>query len=367
MLKLLILDNSSTSLYRFRKELIVALVSAGWLITVSAPNDGFVAKLEELGINFINTPVDRHGINPMHDYTLLRRYRSLMCEIWPDIILTYTIKPNIYGNLAAQNIGVPVMSMVTGLGRSFIKDNKLLHIVKILYRRAFKKTARIFFLNREDMEIMRSARLVSGQEYLLASGEGVNLDEFPVMDYPASPIVSFLYIGRVMRYKGVGKLIEAACRLKAEYPDKFSVTLIGCCESDIEKEVKQAALNGVIRYEGFQKNIKSFLLDSHCVVLPSYYKEGLPVSLLEAAACSRPLIATNISGCREVVDEGVNGFLCQAGDVSSLYDCMKRFLTISYEQRAEMGELSRRKVETEFDRRDVVNKMIDSLKQAVSI
>jgi len=355
------LDNSSISLYRFRKELIAALVASGWQVTASAPNDGLLDNLEKPGLTFIDTPVDRHGANPVRDYALLRRYKRLMRETRPDAVLTYTIKPNIYGNLAAEKFGLPVISMVTGLGETFINGGLVSRIVRPLCRAAFRKTARILFLNREDMEIMRGARLVSGQEYLLASGEGVNLDEFPAMDYPTGPVVSFLYLGRVMRSKGIGQLIEAARRLKVEYPDKFSVTLIGYHEGDIVEEVERAALEGVVRYAGFQKDIKFFLRNAHCVVLPSYYKEGLPVSLLEAAACARPLIASDISGCREVVDDGVNGYLCRVRDAESLYGCLKRFLEISDERRAEMGESSRRKVEAEFDRREVVSKVADLL------
>lgn len=361
MKKALILDNGTISLYRFRKEVIAALISAGWQVTVSAPNDGLLDKLEAFGMTFIDTPIDRHGTNSMRDYALLRRYRKLIREIRPHVVLTYTIKPNIYGNLAAKKFGVPVISMVTGLGETFINDNMVSRIVKLLYRLAFKKTSRILFLNHEDMEIMRDARLVSGQEYLLLSGEGVNLDEFPAMDYPESPVVSFLYVGRIMRAKGIGQLIEASRRLKTGYPGQFSVTLIGYHEGDMKDEVEQADREGIIHYAGFQPDIKPFVRDAHCVVLPSYYKEGLPVSLLEAAASARPLIATDIGGCREVVEDGENGFLCKPRDADSLYDCMKRFLDMPDGQRAEMGTTSRHKAEMGFDRQKVADVIMNFL------
>lgn len=364
MRNVLILDNGTIALYRFRKEVVAALIAAGWRVTVSAPNDGFLDKLLELGITYIDTSVDRKGTSPVRDYYLLRKYRRLMCDIKPDVVLTYTIKPNIYGNLTAKGLNIPVISMVTGLGEAFIYDNSISRLVKVLYRLAFRKTSRILFLNQDDMEIMREAGLLSGQERLLISGEGVDINEFPVIEYPDTDTVSFLYMGRIIRPKGIGQLIEASRRLQAERPGAFTVTLIGYHEGDMSGEVERAERAGIIRYAGFQKDVKPFVTSAHCVVLPSYYKEGLPVSLLEAAASARPIIATDIGGCREIVGNGVNGLLCKPRDTDSLYECMKRFLDLTNDRRMEMGKNSRNKVEAEFNRAYVVDmmlKMIDAV------
>lgn len=355
MKKILILDNSTSSLYRFRKEVIAAFAADGRQVTVSAPDDGFLDKLKATA--FIDTPISRHGKNPVRDFALILRYRELMREIRPDIVFTYTIKPNIYGNLAAASCGIPVISTVTGLGRAFEANGLLSHVVKHLYRAAFRKTARILFLNRDDMEFMRNAGLLPGRERLLTSGEGVNLSEFPAMEYPDAQTVSFLYAGRIMRSKGIGQLIEASRKLKAEYPGAFTVTLIGYHEDDLLSGKQE--WEDAVHYAGFQQDIKPFLRDAHCVVLPSYYKEGMPVSLLEAAASARPLITTDINGCREAVEDTVTGFLCRPYDAENLYDCMKRFLELPHERRAEMGKASRRKAEAEFDRRMTVDTMME--------
>ena len=362
MKTILILANGTMSIYRFRKELIATLVGKGWQVVVSAPNDGFLDELQSLGITFIDTPIDRRGTNPIRDYALIRHFRTIMRDIQPDVVLTYTIKPNIYGNLAANGLGIPVLSMVTGLGDAFLRNDIINRIVKILYRSAFKTTACVIFLNHEDIEIMRNSRLLNGRSYLLKGGEGVSLDAFPLLEYPDAPVVSFLYVGRIMRTKGVRELIQAARRLQNEQSGAFEVTLIGYHEGDIKDEVEQAQREGVVHYAGFQKDVRPFMQQAHCLLLPSY-KEGMSVALMEAAAMGRPIITSNISGCRELVEDGVNGFLCKPKDVDSLYDCMERFLELTNEQRTEMGQASRRKVEAEFDREAVVVEMVALIKE----
>ena len=358
MKKILILANGTMSVYHFRRELIAALVSEGWQVFVSSPEDGFSDELRALGITCIDTPLDRHGTNPCRDYALIRRYRAMIRELGPKILLTYTIKPNIYGNLAAKGLNIPVISVVTGLGDAFLREDMVSRVVKILYRRALEKTACVVFLNREDLEFMRDTRILAGPGLLLSGGEGVNINEFPALDYPEASVISFLYVGRIMRTKGVGELAEAARQLRAEYREAFDLTLIGYHDGDIKDKVEQAEAEGVMRYAGFQKDVRPFVQTAHCVLLPSY-KEGMSVALMEAAAMGRPIIATDIGGCREIVEDGVNGFLCKPKDVYSLYDCMKRFLSLPAERRKEMGAASRRRARAEFDRQTAVRAMTD--------
>jgi galacturonosyltransferase len=317
----------------------------------------FTQKIKDLGCSYIDTYVDRRGANPLKDYALYREYRSLLREIKPDLALTYTIKPNIYGNFAANKSNIPVISTVTGVSGGFFRGGVISMAVKTLCRAAFRKTASVVFQNSEDEALMRRYKIIKGQRTLMVPGSGVNLKEYEVLDYPDTPVTSFIFVGRFMRAKGVIELIEAARRLGAEYPDSFTVTLVGFGESDINQEVERAEQEGIIINAGFKEDVIPFYRDSSCVIMPSY-KEGMSNVLLEAAASGRPLIATDVSGCRETVDDGVNGFLCKPKDADSLYNCMKRFMSLPYETRAEMGRASRGKVEKSFSRDIVIATMI---------
>ena len=355
-----ILTNNSVGLYRFRKEVMLDLLAKGYKVFVASPNDGFIEELKALDVTYINTPISRRGANPFRDYALYKQYCALLKEIQPDIVLTYTIKPNIYGNLAARKLNIPVISTVTGLGDAFFCKGIVSWIVKFLCRCAFRKTLCIMFQNIEDEKILRNVGIIKNQRVLQVPGSGVNIDEHNVLKYPEESKINFLYIGRILRSKGIGQLISATRKLKLEYPDAFTVGLIGFNEGDISEEFDQAIQEGIISYAGFQNDIIPFIQDAHCVVLPSY-KEGMSNVLLEAAACGRPLITTNVSGCREIVDDEVNGFLCEAQDIESLYNAMKRFIGLPQKQKIEMGQASRQKVVASFDRRLVVKAMVDEI------
>lgn len=356
----MILANGTICLYRFRKELITALTEYKQ-VYVSAMDDGFSEELKSLGVSYIETPISRRNANPFQDLVLLCRYLIMMYKIKPDTVLTYTIKPNIYGNFAARLCGIPVISTISGLGDGFLNQGIIGLIVKFLYILAFRGVSSVVFQNEEDERIMRQAGIIGNHRVVLVPGSGVNLKEHNLMDYPVDSKVSFLYIGRIMHTKGIYELIEAARRLKSEKTYEFSVNLMGFNnEEEIEKVVQQAEKEEIISNIGFQKDIVPFIEEAHCVVLPSY-REGMSNALLEAAASGRTLIASDVSGCREVVEDGVNGFLCTPKDADSLYDCMKRFLGLSQDQRVKMGLASRRKMEERFNRDIVVNTMVDEI------
>lgn len=364
MKKILIIMNSTISLYRFRKELLEALAAKKWQVFVSAPNDGLLNELKTLKIQqFIDTPINRHGTSPVEELKLLLRYRRMIRKIRPDIILTYTIKPNIYGNLVAKSLHIPVISTMTGLGDAVMGGNAVSRFILLLYRYAFRSVSCVVFQNVEDEKILRRERIVVSQNSLQVMGSGVNLEEHILIKYPDAEDVSFLYIGRIMKTKGVELLIDAARRLKNEGNNKFTLTLIGYHEGDIKHTVELAEAEGIVLDAGFQEDIKPFIRKAHCVVLPSF-REGMSNALLEAAAFGRPLIATDVSGCREIVDE-TNGFLCKAQDLDSLYQCMKLFLDLPDEKRSEMGAASRRKVEAEFDRKSVTETILTEINKLV--
>jgi len=356
--RVLILSNNSFGFYRFRKELLEALVKR-YEVYVSTPDDGYIDEMKAIGIKFVDTPINRRGVNPFKDLALLRRYRFMMREIKPDVVLAHTAKPNIYGNLAARRLKIPVISAITGLGDGFHNKNIVGSIVKFLYRVSLRKTVCITFPNRDDEGIMRRAGIIRDHHRVLfVSGSGVNLQDYQVLEYPESDEVSFLYMGRIKASKGVGELIEASRKLKLESKSGFNVTLMGMDEEEVSMD--EAIKEGVIRYIGLQKDIVPHVRAAHCIVLPSY-TEGMSNSLLEGAASGRPLITTTAPGCKEAVDEGVNGFLCQPADAHGLYECMKRFTLLSNDERLKMGLASRRKVENEFDRNLVVDIMLKEI------
>jgi len=358
-------SNAASVIYWFRKELIEALLRKGWQVFVSAADDGFGPELTRLGAEFINSPVDRRGANPARDLRLLWFYRRLLRAVKPEAVLTYTIKPNIYLNLAALGLKLPVISTVTGLGDSFINDVFYKKIVFFLYRLAFasKRTA-VVFQNREDRGIMLARKLVREGQSMVLPGSGVNIGAFPPKPYPAGDEVVFLYAGRLMFNKGIRELLAAARRLKEEgRPAK--VRLIGYYDDDLKEEVEEAQKQGWIEYCGFQREVGPYMAASHCVVLPSY-KEGMSNTLLEAAASGRPLIACDVSGCREIIDDGQNGFLCRPKDADSLRAAMCAFMALSQERRAEMGRKSREKAEKEFDRALVTAKITAEIERQLA-
>ena len=361
---LLILGNGTISLYKFRKELMAAVAEYS-NVYVSAPDDGFADEIKSTGAHYINTYVDRRKANPFSDIILLLRYILLIRRVKPKVILTYTVKPNIYGNFAARLLKVPVISTVSGLGDGFLNPGMVGKIVRILFTLAFKSVGTIVMQNPADEAAMVAAGIITNQRIIHVPGSGVNLKEHKVLDFPNpkdadNNHISFLYIGRIMHSKGIGELIKAGRRLKNDTAYSFDINLAGFEEADAKDLIKQAEADNIVSSLGFQKDISPALEEAHCVVLPSY-SEGMSNALLEAAASGRGLIASDISGCREIVDHGVNGFLCKPKDEESLYHCMKDFLDTTAEAQKQMGKASRDKVVKQFDRDIVTNTMIEEI------
>ena len=359
MNRILILTNSTIGLYKFRKELLEKLGKTH-KVFVSVPSDGFENELKNLDIHYIKTPVDRRGTNPLRDFLLLCRYFFIIIRTRPNVILTYTVKPNIYGNLAAKLFLIPVISTITGLGDGFLNDRLSGKLVRFLYRIALWRTKTVAFQNREDVTVLSNYGIIRNQNLLFVKGSGVNLSQHTPIKYPNDGTINFLFIGRKMTTKGVGHLINASEKLKKE-GYIFKTMLIGDTdEADITERLEKSEKDGIITNLSFQKNVSDFIAKAHVVVLPSY-SEGMSNVLLEAAASARPLITTDVSGCREVVDEGINGFLCTPKSDESLYRAMKDFLNIDNSHRESMGLKSREKVEKEFNRNDVINIMINEI------
>lgn len=363
MKKILIIVNSNIGYYFTRKELMSELVNQGYQVYMASINDGFVEEIEALGVTYIETPYDRRGTSILQDHHLYKNYLQMLKKRKPDIVLAYTAKPNIYGNMAAHRLKIPVIANITGLGDTFLKTGLLSHLVKFLYRTALKKTPVITFQNQDNVEIMRRANVLKNQRVVMLPGSGVNLEQYIALPYPEETVeeIRFLFVGRYLHSKGIGELITATRNLKKQNKYNFKVTLIGYEDDDVIEKIKTAVAEGIVEDCGFQKDVLPFLEQAHCMVLPSY-SEGTSNALLEAAASARPLITTNTGGCRETVDDGVSGFLCEVADATGLEKCMERFLTASHADRVRMGQASRRKMEQTFDRKIVIEIISNEIK-----
>ena len=358
MSKILILANHYNTLRIFRRELIKELIAAGNNVFVAIPPADIenIRILESYGCKVVITKMERRGTNPFADLLLTIRYINLLRTIKPDKVITYTIKPNIYGSLACKILKVNHYTNVTGLGSAFQSKSFTNKLVTTLYRITLNKASRVFFENNESREMFVRRNIVSTEKTTVMAGAGVNLDEFPFCDYPAYGAIKFLFIGRIMREKGVNELRAAIEQTKEAYPN-VDFDFIGWYEDSLKEVVTDLEQRKLIKYHGFQPDVRPFIRESNCVILPSYH-EGMSNTLLESAAMGRPLIASNIPGCKEAVIDGESGFLCNVKDSTDLYLKIKRFIDLSYTEKTEMGYASRKHMEAVFDKRGVVERTL---------
>lgn len=358
-MKILIFSNDDSGLFHFRKELITALVEDNEVVLSFPLGGAFSERLEQLGTRIIDTPVDRRGKNPFSDLKLLGKYNKILRQENPDIVLTFTIKPNIYGGIACSRFHIPCIANVTGLGTSIENPGLLSKISLLLYRIGLRKDHCVFFQNESNYLFFKKKKII-GSHYQIIPGSGVNLSENCYEEFPNDDkSVVFLFIGRVMKDKGIIEFLESADRTKAKYPQS-RFTIIGNFDEDLKTQVDEYCKNGIVEYCGFQNNVHQFIKACHCVVLPSYH-EGLANVLLEAAACGRPVIASDIPGCQETFDEGISGFGCKPHDVESLVSAMEKFVSLPFERKKQMGLAGRRKVEKQFDRQIVVDSYLEEI------
>lgn len=357
---ILVLANNSDGLYGFRKELLEALSRRAELYA-AIPDNGCFAELESIGCQVIEIPVDRRGVNPITDIRLFFKYLRLIQELTPTKVITYTVKPNIYGGIACQLCKVPYAVNITGLGTTFQKKGLLRSFVSLLYKVASFEADAIFFENSGSMQVMVDEKIVNWKQCCVLNGAGVNLDKYRYMDYPKEDRkIRFLFVGRIMKEKGVDELFEAITRLKSEYGENVILDVVGMFEESYQQRIEKLQNDDIIVFHGYQQDVKPFYETAHCVVLPSYH-EGMSNVLLEAASCGRPIITSNICGCREAVDDGVSGFLCEAKNTESLYNAMKHFVELTREERIKFGLAGRERMEKIFDKREVVKKTIERL------
>ncbi len=356
-MKILILTNNDVGLYQFRRELVFELLKDNRVL-ISCPNGELIKPFERMGCIFIDTPVDRRGVNPKTDIKLFYQYVKLLWIEKPDLVITYTIKPNIYGGLASRMLGISHVTNITGLGTAFQNKGILRNIVTIMYKVGIKNAKTVFFENEENCQVFIEKGIVSKEKVCLLMGAGVNLEHYSVTSYPLTEGTRFLFMGRVMKEKGINELFEAMHRL---YMDGIACTLdiLGGCEEDYKEIIKKYETEGWINYYGYQKDVRPFINNCHCFVLPSWH-EGMANTNLESAASGRPVITSNIHGCLEAVEDGISGYLAEEKNPGDLYRVMKKFTELSYTERKAMGLAGRKRMEELFDKKKVV---ADTIKQ----
>lgn len=357
-MKIIILANSSKGLFGFRQELIAELLKKN-TVCAYTPDNGSVSAIKALGCEVFDLPVDRRGMNPQKDFTLFRRILAILKREKPDLVITYTIKPNIYGGLACCLRSVPYVVNITGLGTAFQNKGILHRIVTIMYKFGLKEAKTVFFENEENRQIFIKLGIVPEQKTCLLMGAGVNLTRYHVTEYPAGETTKFLFMGRVMKEKGIDELFEVMHRLNADGID-CSLDLLGSYEENYKEIIEKYEAEGWLNYQGYQMDVTPFISAVHCFVLPSWH-EGMANTNLESAASGRPVITTNIHGCLEAVEDGVTGYLVEKKNPDDLYRAMKNFTGLSYEKRKEMGLAGRKRMEKLFDKKNVVENTISRL------
>jgi glycosyltransferase involved in cell wall biosynthesis len=361
--------NTAWNLANFRRPIIDALLKRGDQVTILAGADHSLSDLEKIGCQVVALPIDSKGTNPLRDLILQRQIKRSLEAHQPHVLLNYTIKPVIFGTRAACAMNIPVINTITGLGTTFIKDNWITRIVERLYRDALPRSHTVFFQNQDDLAEFGNRNLLRDVRPQIVPGSGVDLDTFEPSPVASSKPDTFLLIARILKDKGIGEFVEAARLLNADLPDtRFQLlgplgvaNRTAISEADVSAWVRE----GVVEYLGETNDVRPFIRRSHCVVLPSY-REGMPRSLLEAAAMGRPIIATDVTGCREVVQDGSNGYLCNVRDPQDLAAKIRQFISLPHLKRQEMGQASRHLAESKFDVRTVVGTYLNLIDQVIA-
>lgn len=363
-MKVAVVLNTSWNIYNFRKGLIKSIMDKGNQVITIAPKDNYTYKLIDMGCRHIPLKMDSRGANPLKDFLLILELYRIYKKIRPDVILHYTIKPNIYGTIAASLLGIPVVNNVCGLGTMFLKDNIVSKVAVALYKIAFRFPKKIFFQNEDDQELFVKRKIVSRKVCGLLPGSGININDFTPGKDKLNKQFTFLLISRLIYDKGILEYIEAIERLKNEGVDaKFQ--LLGKIDENHRRGIPNQLIQewieqNQVEYLGSTADVKPFIENADCIVLPSY-REGTPKSLLEAASMAKPIVATNVPGCNNVVKDGKNGYLCKLKDSSDLAQKMKMMISLEPQSLSEMGKYSRNYVKQKFDENIVIQKYISTI------
>jgi glycosyltransferase involved in cell wall biosynthesis len=363
--KIAIVSNLSWNLYNFRLSLMFAMRDAGYEVIAIAPYDRYSQKIIDAGFEFHDIKMNAQGINPLEDLKTTYAFYKLFKKISPDVLCQYTIKPNIYGSFVASILKIRMINNIAGLGTLFIKESVVTKIAKLLYKVSQHKADRVFFQNRDDLAFFTSKGIVKVEKCDVLPGSGVDIKRFKPHYKEDSQNIKFLLIARIIWEKGIGEYVKAAREIKKTYPN-VEFCLLGFLDVEnpgaiTKNEMNEWVEEGVINYLGVSDNVDVVIQSADCVVLPSYYREGTPKALLESGSSGKPIITTDSVGCRDVVDHGENGYICEPRSWEDLKLKIEMFLALSHEERLEMGRKSREKIEKEFDEKIVINKYLDLL------
>lgn len=366
-MKILIICNCTTGLERFRGMLIEKLIEqknrVSVIVPVSDEEKELAAekRIEKMSCKLIRISMERRGMNPVRDFSLFRAYYKVIKAEKPDLIITYTIKPNIYGGFASRILKVPYAVNITGLGTAFQGTGMLRKMVTVMYKVALKKAKIVFFENVENRDVIVDAGIIPKEKAHVLAGAGVDLEHFYYSDYPMdTENTRFLFIGRVMQEKGIDELFYVVHKLN-EAGYKCSLNVLGGFEENYSDKMKQYETEGWLLYQGYQSDIRPFVENTHCFVLPSWH-EGMANTNLECAAMGRPVITSNIHGCLEAVEDGISGYLAERKNADDLYKKMKLMCELSSEKRKAMGMAGRERMEVIFDKKKVVKETMEQLK-----
>lgn len=364
---ILILTNNIGGLHSFRKEVMKAICDVGYKVFISAPDDSpKAAFFREIGCEIILTKFDRRGVNPLADFKLMLVYKKLMKQLKPVAVLTYTIKPNIYGGIAARLCHIPQLANVTGLGDAVENGGWMQKLTVALYKMGIGKARCVFFQNGNNRDFGIQNGIVNKDTSVVLPGSGVNLQHHTYQIYPANEgKIRFLYIGRLLKDKGIEELFETAKLIKSKHPNT-EFQIIGSVEGDYQSQLNELMSSGIVNYLGSQADVRPFIGAVECTIMPSYH-EGMSNVNLESAANGRPVITTNVPGCRETVNDGVTGYLVEARSSKSLIEAVERFIALPYNQKVLMGEEARKKVEREFDRQIVIDAYLKEIKEITNV
>ena len=359
--------NTSWYLYNFRKNTILTMLAEGYKVYAIAPEDGYSKKLKELGCNFINISIDSGGTNPVNDLKTFYDFYKIYSHNNINTVLNFTPKNNIYSTLAARLAGVKTINNIAGLGTLFINESIPSKIARVLYKYSQSKADFIFFQNEDDRALFKQHKIAQNVISDRLPGSGADLSRFTVTPAPDDGVIRFLLIARMLFDKGIAQYVEAARILKNTYGNTVEFRLLGFLDVDNPSAVSKAQMNdwvdeGVVNYLGTSDNVEAEIAQVDCMVLPSYYREGVPKSLLEAGAMGKPIVTTDNVGCRETVDDGYNGFICEPRSTDSLVLALDKVITMSHSERLSLGANSRNKIESEFDEKIVINKYLVALK-----
>lgn len=371
MAKIAITANTSWYLFNFRKNTILSLISAGHEVFALAPSDAYSSKLEDLGCFFIDIPIDQGGTNPIRDLQTLRAFYLTYKNNSVDCVLNFTPKNNIYSTFAASVLGISAINNIAGLGVLFIKESWPSKIARLLYKLSQRRASKVFFQNEEDRGLFLKGGYADASITDRLPGSGVDLSRFTFSPSCDDGVVRFLLIARMLYDKGIGHYVEAARELKAQYGRSVEFRLLGFLDVDnpsaVSKDEMQSWVDeGIIDYLGTSDKVEEEIAQVDCMVLPSYYREGVPKSLLESGAMGKPIVTTDNVGCRETVDNGINGYLCEPRSTSSLVYALDKIINMSHQDRLKMGRASRDKMAKEFDEQIVINKYLDAIEECLS-